>query len=55
MATATMAQPKGRRSTRARGVRIFKWSTLSPLILLFLFLMPVFLLQIYFSFHSWTV
>ena len=35
MATATIAQPKGRRSTRARGVRIFKWSVLSPLILLF--------------------
>ena len=55
MATAIDAQPKGRRSTRARGVRIFKWSALSPLIILFAFLMPVFLLQIYFSLHSWTV
>ncbi len=55
MATATAVQPPGRPVTRARGIRVFKWSILSPLILLFAFLLPVFLLQMYFSVHSWTV
>ncbi len=42
--------------SRTRAVRRFKLSLLLPLIGLFLFLlMPVLLLQLYFSFHQWTV
>jgi len=42
--------------TQARAVRRFKWAVLSPLVLVFaLILMPVLLLQLYFSFHGWTV
>ncbi|MEE9275476.1 MAG: sugar ABC transporter permease [bacterium] len=37
------------------GVKAFKWTLLTPFILLILFLLPVFWLQIYFSFHSWTI
>jgi multiple sugar transport system permease protein len=50
----------GRLSTRAmsrrRGIRLFKISLLAPLVALILFLLtPVLLLQLYFSFHQWTV
>ncbi len=42
--------------SRARAVRRFKLSLLLPLIALFvLVLLPVLLLQLYFSFHQWTV
>ncbi len=42
-------------TSRTHGIKMFKWSLLSPLIVLALFLMPIFLLQIYFSLHSWTI
>ena len=42
--------------SRRRAIRRFKISLLAPLIALFVFvLMPVLLLQLYFSFHQWTV
>ena len=43
------------RKSQRSGIAIFKWSLLTPFFLLLLFLLPVFLLQIYFSFHSWSV
>ncbi|MFQ5894415.1 MAG: carbohydrate ABC transporter permease [Nitrospinota bacterium] len=49
---ATTAELRGR---RIPGVSVFKWTLLTPLVALLLFILPVFLLQIYFSFHSWTV
>ncbi len=51
IATATAEVRRSRKS----GVTAFKWSLLIPFFLLLLFLLPVFLLQIYFSFHSWSV
>jgi len=49
--------PSSRRAvSRARAVRRFKLSLLLPLIALFAcVLVPVLLLQLYFSFHQWTV
>src|SRR5690349_18210235 len=49
--------PSSRRAvSRARAVRNFKLSLLLPLIALFAcVLVPVLLLQLYFSFHQWTV
>src|SRR5262245_56210348 len=45
-----------RQISRQRAVRRFKWSILAPLIALVLFLLaPVLFLQLYFSFHQWTV
>jgi len=42
--------------SRARQIKRFKLTLLLPLIALFLFLLtPVLLLQLYFSFHQWTV
>src|ERR1044071_1497622 len=42
--------------SRSQAVRRFKWMILAPLLLmLFSLLMPVLLLQLYFSFHQWTV
>ena len=52
-AAGTGAAPA--RGSRSRGIRIFKWTLLTPLFSLFFFLMPVFLLQLYFSLHSWTI
>lgn len=51
------ATPSSRRVvSRARAVRRFKLTLLLPLIALFAFvLVPVLLLQLYFSFHQWTV
>ena len=47
---------KARSQSRRLAVRRFKLSLLLPLIALFLFLLtPVLLLQLYFSFHQWTV
>jgi len=49
-------QAATRVQSRRRAVRRFKLSLLLPLILLFLFLLtPVLLLQLYCSFHQWTV
>ena len=47
----------GRREiSRSRAVRRFKWMILLPLVLLlFSLLTPVLLLQLFFSFHQWTV
>tara|TARA_A100001037_G_scaffold110751_1_gene101034 strand:+ start:42976 stop:43941 length:966 start_codon:yes stop_codon:yes gene_type:complete len=42
-------------SSRSSGIRLFKWTLLSPLVCLALFLLPVFILQLYFAFHSWTI
>ena len=43
-------------TSRARTIRRFRWSILAPLIVaLALLLTPVLLLQLYFSFHLWTV
>jgi multiple sugar transport system permease protein len=42
--------------SRSQAVRRFKWIILAPLlIMLFSLLTPVLLLQLYFSFHQWTV
>ena len=49
---ATIAATPPMRPTRHR---LFKWSLLAPLIALMLFLLPVFVLQLYFAFHAWTV
>jgi len=50
------ATPGQRDVSRSQAVRRFKLMLLSPLILmLFSLLTPVLLLQLYFSFHQWTV
>jgi multiple sugar transport system permease protein len=47
---------ESRERSRARNVRRFKWTILAPLIALFAgVLAPVLLLQLYFSFHQWTI
>ncbi|MBI2131579.1 MAG: sugar ABC transporter permease [Candidatus Tectomicrobia bacterium] len=38
-----------------RGLLAFKWTLLGPFFGLLLFILPAFLLQLYFSFHSWTI
>lgn len=40
---------------RSRGGAVFKWALLTPFFALLLFIFPIFLLQLYFSFHSWTI
>ena len=60
VATAPPATAAPRHSareiSRSRALNRFKWSIRTPLILLFsLVLTPVLLLQLYFSFHEWTV
>ena len=50
------AAPGRRGVSRNRAVRRFKWMILAPLLLLlFSLLTPTLLLQLYFSFHQWTV
>ena len=45
-----------RELSRQRAIRRFRWSILTPLIaLLAVVLLPVLFLQLYFSFHQWTV
>ena len=45
-----------RERSRQRAIQRFRWSILGPLIALLVFvLMPVLFLQLYFSFHQWTV
>lgn len=47
---------RNRQLTREQGIRRFKWSVLSPLILLMAFLLlPAFLLQGYFSFFAFSI
>lgn len=47
---------KQRTVTRTGAIRRFKWAVLTPLVLLLLaVLVPVLFLQLYFSFHSWTI
>ncbi|MGE0258375.1 MAG: carbohydrate ABC transporter permease [Alphaproteobacteria bacterium] len=53
---AAEAAPGRREISRRGAVRRFKWIILAPLmLLLFSLLTPVLLLQLYFSFHQWTV
>ena len=55
-AASIPSQPSPRERSRQRAIRRFRWSILAPLILLLAFvLMPVLFLQLYFSFHQWTV
>ena len=50
------AVPGRREASRSRGLRRFKWMILAPLaLMLFSLLTPTLLLQLYFSFHQWTV
>ncbi len=45
-----------RHVSRSRAVRRFKWLILAPLVLLlFSLLTPTLMLQLYFSFHQWTI
>jgi multiple sugar transport system permease protein len=45
-----------REASRARAIRRFRWAILAPLIALFvLVLLPVLFLQLYFSFHQWSI
>src|SRR6202022_3670918 len=60
VASASIATAPSRRSgregSRQEGLRRFRSAILSPLIALFAFvLLPVLFLQLYFSFHQWTV
>jgi multiple sugar transport system permease protein len=60
VASASIATAPSRRSgrevSRQKGLRRFRWAIVSPLIALFAFvLLPVLFLQLYFSFHQWTV
>jgi multiple sugar transport system permease protein len=50
-----MISRAGVSSKRFDGIALFRRIVLVPFFALLLFLLPVFLLQIYFSFHSWTV
>jgi multiple sugar transport system permease protein len=53
---ANLPVPFTRAASRRRAIRRFRWSILGPLIGLFaLVLVPVLFLQLYFSFHQWTV
>src|SRR5512136_329790 len=49
-------QASSRSLSRDRAIRRFRWAILGPFIaLLVAVLMPVLFLQVYFSFHQWTV
>jgi multiple sugar transport system permease protein len=50
-----MSTPARISKTRFSGMTLFKWALLTPLFALLAFLMPVLLLQLYFSVHAWTV
>jgi multiple sugar transport system permease protein len=55
-AAGTPARKSVREESRSRAIRRFRWSILAPLIAVFtLVLTPVLFLQLYFSFHQWTV
>jgi multiple sugar transport system permease protein len=52
----SVPQVSTRALSRTRAIRRFRWSILAPLIaLIVLVLTPVLFLQLYFSFHQWTV
>ena len=52
----TPRQPLARAVSRRRAIRRFKLTLMAPLIIMFAgVLTPVLLLQLYFSFHQWTV
>jgi len=54
--TGGSARISARVASRQRAIRRFKLALMTPLIVLFLgVLTPVLLLQLYFSFHEWTV
>src|SRR5579875_79876 len=54
--TGGSARISARIASRQRAIRRFKLALMTPLIVLFLgVLTPVLLLQLYFSFHEWTV
>jgi multiple sugar transport system permease protein len=56
MTAGVESQPSTREASRTRAIRRFRWAILTPLILLVAFvLMPVLFLQLYFSFHEYTV
>jgi multiple sugar transport system permease protein len=56
IAAGTRPQSSAREVSRTRAIRRFRWSILGPLIVLIAFvLLPVLFLQLYFSFHEWTV
>jgi multiple sugar transport system permease protein len=56
LSAAEASSPSARVVSRRRAIKRFKISLLAPLIALFVFvLMPVLLLQIYFSLHQWSV
>src|SRR5919109_3555231 len=50
-----MSMATGISKKRIAGLALFKWTLLTPLFGLLLFLVPVLLLQLYFSVHAWTV
>jgi multiple sugar transport system permease protein len=50
-----MLPPAGISKKRLSSLAFFKWTLLTPFFGVLLFLVPVFLLQLYFSFHAWTV
>jgi multiple sugar transport system permease protein len=53
---SAVAAPSRRDASRSKALKRFKWMILAPLILLlFSLLTPTLLLQLYFSFHQWTV
>jgi multiple sugar transport system permease protein len=53
---AAAAPPSPRQRSRQRAITRFRWSILVPLLALLGFvLIPVLFLQLYFSFHQWTV
>jgi len=53
---APVGRLASRELSRTRGIKRFKWTILAPLIALFAgVLLPVLLLQLYFSFHQWTI
>jgi multiple sugar transport system permease protein len=49
-----ISRAAGRRK-RVASLALFRWGLRVPFFAMLLFLLPVFLLQIYFSVHSWTV
>jgi multiple sugar transport system permease protein len=56
MALAVAPSISTREDSRTQAIRRFRWSILAPLIAMaLLVLAPVLLLQLYFSFHQWTV
>ncbi|HZP75490.1 MAG TPA: sugar ABC transporter permease [Pseudolabrys sp.] len=55
-AASVPSKPAARTRARRHSIRVFRWSILAPLIALLAFiLLPVLFLQLYFSFHQWTV